>query len=70
MDKMTPGHQAIRLHWGTEPTDTWRLPADRHHLLLTVQGDATITCEGRDPITAIPTHTVHMPPQAWSAPMP
>ena len=35
-DEITPGLQAIRLHSITEPTTTWTLPTDRHHLLLTV----------------------------------
>ena len=68
-DKITPGLQTIRLHSITEPTTTWTLPTDRHHLLLTVQGDATITSMEGDPITAAPTHAVHIPPQASSAPM-
>ena len=42
-DEITPGLQAIHLHSITEPTTTWALPTDRHHLLLTVQGNATIT---------------------------
>ena len=42
---------------------------DRHHLLLTVQGDATITPMEGDPITAAPSHAVHIPPQPCSAPM-
>ena len=42
-DEITPGLQAICLHSITEPTTTWALPTDRHHLLLTVQGDAAIT---------------------------
>ena len=41
-DKITAGVQAVSLHWVTEPTDTWILPANRHYLLLSVQGDATI----------------------------
>ena len=68
-DEITPGLQAVRLHSITEPTTTWTLPTDRHHLLLTVQGDATITPTEGDPITAAPTHAVHIPPQASSAPM-
>ena len=68
-DEITPGLQAIRLHSITEPTTTWALPTDRHHLLLTVQGDATITLTEGDPVTAAPTHAVHIPPQASSAPM-
>ena len=53
----------------TEPTTTLTLPTDRHHLLLTVQGDVTITSTEGDPITAAPTHAVHIPPQASPAPM-
>ena len=68
-DEITPGLQAIRLHSITEPTTTWALPTDRHHLLLTVQGDATITPTEGDPVTAAPAHAVHIPPQASSAPM-
>ena len=68
-DEITPGLQAIRLHPITEPTTTWTLPKGRHHLLLTVQGDATLTPTDEDPITAAPTHAVHMPPQASSAPI-
>ena len=41
-DEITPGLQAIRLHSITEPTTTWALPRGHHHLLVTVQGDATI----------------------------
>ena len=68
-DKITPGLQAIRLHSITEPTTTWALPTGRHHLFLTVQGDATITPTEGDPVTAAPAHAVHIPPQASSAPM-
>ena len=68
-DEITSGLQAIRLQSITEPTTTWTLPTDRHHLLLTVQGDATITLTEGDPITAAPDHAVHIPPQASSAPM-
>ena len=68
-DEITPGLQAIRLHSITEPTTTWALPTDRHHLFLTVQGDATITPTEGDPVTAAPAHAVHIPPQASSAPM-
>ena len=68
-DEISPGLQAIRLHSITEPTTTWALPTDRHHLLLTVQGDATITPTEGDPVTAAPAHAVHIPPQASSAPM-
>ena len=58
----------MRLHWVNKPTDTWTLPADRHHHFLTMQGDATITPDGVDSITATPTHAAHMPPQESSAP--
>ena len=68
-DKITPGLQAIRLHSITEPTNTWALPADRHHLLLTIQGDAAITPTEGDPMTAAPTHAINIPPQTSSAPM-
>ena len=68
-DEITPGLRAIRLHSITEPTTTWALPTDRHQLLLTVQGDATITPTEGDPVTAAPAHAVHIPPQASSAPM-
>ena len=68
-DEITPGLQAIRLHSIDEPTATWALPTGRHHLLLTVQGDATITPTEGDPVTAAPAHAVHIPPQASSAPM-
>ena len=68
-DKITPGLQAIRLHSITEPTTTWALPTGRHHLLLTVQGDATITPTEGDPVTAAPAHAVQIPLQASSAPM-
>ena len=68
-DEITPGLQAIRLHSVTEPTTTWTLPTDRHHLLVTVQGDATITQTEGDPITAAPTHAVHISQQPSSAPM-
>ena len=64
LDEITPGLQAIRLHSITEPTTTWALPTGRHHLLLTVQGDATITPTEGDPLTAAPAHAVHIPPQA------
>ena len=67
LDKITPGLRAIRLHSITEPTTTRTLPTDRHHLLLTVQGDAAITPTEGDPVTAAPTHAVHIPPQASSA---
>ena len=53
-DEITPGLQAIRLHPITETTTTWTLLADRHHLLLTVQGDAAVTPTEGDPITAAP----------------
>ena len=53
-DKITPGFQAIRLHSITEPTTTWTLPTDRHRLLLTVQGDATITPIGGTPHNSSP----------------
>ena len=66
---LTPGLQAFRLHSITEPTTTWTLLTDRHHLFLTVQGDATITPTEGDPITAAPAHAVHIPPQTSSAPM-
>ena len=68
-DEITPGLQAIRLHSITEPITTWALPTDRHNLLLTVQGDATITPTEGDPVTAAPAHAVHIPPQASSAPI-
>ena len=68
-DEITPGLQAIRLHWITAPTTTWALPTGRQHLLLTVQGDATITPTEGDPVTAAPAHAVHIPPQASSTPM-
>ena len=68
-DEITPGLQAIRLHSITEPTITWTLPTDRHHLLLTVQGNGTITPTEGDPITAAPSHAVDIPPQPSSAPM-
>ena len=68
-DDITPGLQAIRLHSITEPNTTWALPTGRHHLLLTVQGDATITPTEGDPVTAAPAHAVHIPPQASSAPL-
>ena len=48
-DEITPRLQAIGLYWVTEHTDTWTLPADRHHPLLIVQGDATITSRGETP---------------------
>ena len=62
----TPSHP---LHWVTKPTDTCTLPADRHHLLLTIQGDAIITPTEGNPMTATPAHGVHIPRQASSAPM-
>ena len=68
-DEITPGLQAICLHSITQPTATWTLPTDRHHLLLTVQGDATITPTEGDPITAAPTDAFHIPPQASLIPM-
>ena len=68
-DEIRPGLQAIRLHSITEPTTSWALPTDRHLLLLSVQGDATITPTEGDPITAALTHAVHIPPQPSSAPM-
>ena len=68
-DEITLGLQAIRLHRITEPTTTCTLPADRHHLLPTVQGDAAITPTEGDLITAAPANAVHIPPQASSAPM-
>ena len=66
---MTPGLQAIRLHSISEPTNTWALPADRHHLLLTIQGDAAITPTEEYPITKAPAHAIYIPPQTSSAPM-
>ena len=51
-DEIAPGLQTIHLHSITEATTTWALPTGRHHLLLTVQGDATITPTEGDPITA------------------
>ena len=68
-EEITPRLQAIRCHSITEPTTTWALPTVRHHLLLTVQGDATIRPTEGDPVTAAPAHAVHIPPQASSAPM-
>ena len=68
-DKITPWLQAIRPHRITEPTTTWTLPVDRHHLLLTVQGDPGVAPTEGDPITAGPAHAVHIPPQTSSAPM-
>ena len=68
-DEITPGLQTIRPHSITEPTTTRALLTGRHHLLLTVKGDATVTPTEGDPITAAPTHTVHIPPQASSTPM-
>ena len=68
-DKITPGLQIIRLHWITEPTATWTLPADHHHVLLTVQGNATIRPKEGYPVTPKPTHAVNMPPNEWSRPM-
>ena len=68
-NEITPGLHAIRLHSITEPTTTWTLPADRHHLFLTNQGDAAVTPTEGDPITAAPAHAVHIPPQTSSAPM-
>ena len=68
-DEITPGLQAICLHSITEPTTSWAPPTGRYHLLLTVQGDATITPTEGDPVTAAPAHAVHKPPQAFSAPM-
>ena len=68
-DEIRPGLQAIRLHSITEPTTNRALPTGCHHLLLTVQGDATITPTEGDPVTAAPAHAVHIPPQASSAPM-
>ena len=59
----------MHLHSITEPTTTWTLPTDRHHLLLTVQGDATITQIEGDTITAAPASAVHIAPQASLAPM-
>ena len=67
-DEIIPGLQAIPLHSITEPTDTWTLPADRYHLLLTIQGDTTITPTEGDLITATPAHAVHIPPQTSSHP--
>ena len=69
LDEITRGLQAIRVHSFTEPTTTWTLPTDRYHLLLSVQGDATITPTEGDPVTATPIHAVHIPPQASLAPM-
>ena len=68
-EEITPGLQAIRLHSITQPTNTWALPADRHHFLLTIQGDAAITPTEGDPMTATPAHAIHIPPQTSSAPM-
>ena len=68
-DEITPGLQAIRVHSITEPTTTWALPADRHHLLLTVQGDAAVTPTEGDSITAASTHAVDIPRQTSSAAM-
>ena len=68
-DKITPGLQAIRLHSITEPTTTWTLPTNRNHLLLTVEGDATIAAVEGDPVAAVPTHAVPIPLEASSAPM-
>ena len=68
-DEITPGLQAIRLHLITEPPNTWALAADRHHLLLTIQGDAAITPTEGYPRTTAPAHAVHIPPQTLSAPM-
>ena len=68
-DEITPGLQAIHLLSITEPTNAWALPADRRHLLLTIQGDAAITPTEGDPITAAPGHAIHIPPQTSSAPM-
>ena len=67
-DEITLGLQAIRLHWITEPTDTWTLPADRHHPLLTVQGDATITQTEEGPHNSNPClHSPHAPTVVVSA---
>ena len=55
LEKITRGLQAIRLHSITEPTTTWTLLTDRHQLLLTFEGDATITPTEGNPITAAPT---------------
>ena len=76
-DEITPGLQAICLHSTTEPTNTWALPADCHHLLVTIQGDAAITPKEEDPVTAAPAHipqqtslvlmTVHPDPTPWQA---
>ena len=68
-DEIIPGLQAIRFYSISKPSDTWTPPADRHHLLLTIQGDASITPTEGDPITAAPAHIVHIPPQKSSAPM-
>ena len=68
-DEITLGLQAIRLHSITVPTSTSTLPTDRHHLLLTVQGDATITLTEGDPITAACIQAIHMDGQASSAPL-
>ena len=43
LPKPTETYQAIRLHSITEQTDTCALPADCHHLLPTIKGDADIT---------------------------
>ena len=65
-DEITPGLRAIRLHSITEPTNTCAPPADRHHLLLTILGDAAITPTEGDPITAAPATYPH---KTSSAPM-
>ena len=53
-DEITPGLQAIRLHSITEPTTIWTLPTDHHHLLLTVEADATITPTEDKPYNSSP----------------
>ena len=68
-DKITPGLRAIRLHTITEHSDSWALPADRQHLLFTIQGDATITPTEEDPITAAPADAVHIPSQTSLGPI-
>ena len=60
---------SIAIYYYIVPTSTWTLPADRHHLLLTVQGDDAVTPTEGDPITAAPTLAVHIPPQTSLAPM-
>ena len=50
-EESTQRLQAIRLHSFTERTETWTLPADQHHLLITIQGDAPVAPTEGDPIT-------------------